>query len=299
METDRIAVLMTSFNRCELTLASLASLFRRRDVEDIQLVVFLVDDGSVDGTGDAVRSQFPKVRVLPGDGTLFWNGGMRMAFNAAMEEGFDGYILLNDDTVLYDDAVQRVVACARAQLATGKPAIVVGSTRSPLTGERTYGGFVKRTRGLALWFDSVIPHPSEAVACDTMNGNFVLIPAEIASVVGNLEERFRHHFGDIDYGLRATRAGFQVVVAPGYVGECAQNTNAGTWRDASVPIAKRWKSLVSPKNIPVKEWLLFTRRHYGWRWLHYAASPYLKAITSSLLPRRGRRRLGDAALSKP
>jgi len=299
METDRIAVLMTSFNRCELTLASLASLFRTRNVEDIQLVVFLVDDGCTDGTGDAVRTQFPQVRVLQGDGTLFWNGGMRVAFDAAMTEGFDGYILLNDDTILYDDAVQRLIACARAQWAAGKPAIVVGSMRSPRTGERTYGGFAKRTRGLALWFDPVIPHSSEPVTCDTMNGNFVLIPAEIAVVVGNLEERFRHHFGDIDYGLRAKRAGFQVVVAPGYAGECSQNTTAGSWRDATVSIAKRWKSLVSPKNIPLKEWLLFTRRHYGWRWLLYAASPYLKTIASSILPRKGRRRLSDAALSKP
>ncbi len=164
MQIDRVAVLMTSFNRRELTLRCLASLFRQEDVEDIQLTVFLVDDGCSDGTGDAVRVQFPQVRVLQGDGTLFWNGGMHLAFDAAIKEGFDGYILLNDDTVLYKDAVQRVVVCARAQLAIRKPAIVVGSTRSPLTGERTYGGFVIRTRGLALWFEPVIPQSSEPVA---------------------------------------------------------------------------------------------------------------------------------------
>lgn len=298
MGTDRIAVLMTSFNRRKLTLSCLVSLFRQEDVEDIKLTVFLVDDGCTDGTGDAVRTQFPQVRVLQGDGTLFWNGGMRLAFDAAMTEGFDGYVLLNDDSVLYDDAVQRVVACARAQLAIGRAAIVVGSTRSPLTGERTYGGFVKRTRGLALWFDPVIPHSSEPLACDTMNGNVVFIPAQIAAVTGNLEERFRHHFGDIDYGLRAKRAGFQVVVAPGYAGECSQNTTAGSWRDASVPIAKRWKILLSSKHLLVREWLLFTRRHYGWRWIHYAASPYLKTIASGLLPRLGRGRLSDAASPK-
>lgn len=284
MTLNRIAVLMTSHNRRELTLASLASVFRQGGAKEFELAVFLVDDGCTDGTGEAVRSRFPQVRVLQGDGTLFWNGGMRVAFEAAMTEGFDGYILLNDDTVLYDDAVQRVVECARAQLATGRPAIVVGSTRSPQTGKHTYGGFVVQARGLAMWREPVMPHVSEAVACDTMNGNVALIPAEIAAVVGNLDERFRHQFGDLDYGLRARRAGFEVVVAPDYVGECAANTIASVWRDPSVPLAKRWRSVLSPKGVPVKGWLLFTRRHYGWRWVLYAVSPYVKTIVMSLFP---------------
>ena len=287
----RIAVLMTSHNRRELTLASLAAVFRQDGAEDFDLAVFLVDDGCTDGTGETVRLQFPQVRVLEGDGTLYWNGGMRMAFDAAMKEGFDGYILLNDDTVLCDDAVLRVVRCARAGQEAGKPRIVVGSTRSPKTGAHTYGGLVMRTRGLAMWCEPVMPHVIEAVACDTMNGNFALIPAEIAAIVGNLEERFRHQFGDLDYGLRAKRAGFDVVVAPDYVGECAANTTASGWRDPSVPLAKRWKSIFSPKGLPLKEWLLFTRRHYGWRWLHYAASPYVKTIGTSFFPGMRKRSL--------
>ena len=286
VSVHRIAVLMTSHNRRELTLASLASVFRQEGAEDFELAVFLVDDGCTDGTGEAVRSRFPQVRVLEGNGSLYWNGGMRMAFDAAMKEGFDGYILLNDDTVLYDDALLRVVRSARAEQEAGRPRVVVGSTRSPETGKHTYGGFAMRTRGLAMWGEPVMPHVSEAVVCDTMNGNFALIPAEIVAAVGNLEERFRHQFGDLDYGLRARRAGFEVVVAPGYVGLCSANTTASVWRDSSVPLARRWKSVLSPKGVPVKEWLLFTRRHYGWRWVHYALSPYLRMLTAGL--RRGK-----------
>lgn len=283
MPIHRVAVLMTSFNRRELTLASLASLFQQRGAEDIQLSVFLVDDGCTDGTADAVRSSFPQVHVLHGDGTLFWNGGMRVAFDAAMKTAFDAYIWFNDDTILYDDAVERVVACARGWLATGKPAIVVGSTRSQVTGEHSYGGFAKRTSGLTIRLEKALPDPSQSISCDTMNGNFALIPAEVVTVVGNIEERFRHQFGDVDYGLRAKRAGFEVVVAPGYIGECSQNASAGTWRDLNAPFASRWRSLMSPKGVPVKEWLLFTRRHYGWRWPYYAVSPYVKTITSTLV----------------
>jgi len=292
MPIHRVAVLITSFNRRELTLNSLASLFRQRGVEDIQLTVFLVDDGCTDATGDAVRARFPQVRILQGDGTLYWNGGMRLAFEAALKEAFDAYVLFNDDTLLDDDALARMVTCANTCLAAGKPAIVVGTTRSPLAGERTYGGFTTLQRGFTMRFEQVPPHPSELVACDTMNGNFTLIPAQVAAVLGNIEERFRHQFGDLDYGLRAKRAGFDVIVAPGFVGECSTNPNAGTWRDPESSVVHRWKNLVSPKGVPMKEWWLFTRRHYGWRWLHYALSPYIKTLAPSLFSTRAKRHSG-------
>ena len=135
----------------------------------------------------------------------------------------------------------------------------------------------------------VSPHPSHAIPCDTMNGNFALIPAVIAEGIGNLEKRFRHQFGDIDYGFRARLAGFDVDVAPGFVGECQENSECGTWRDTSSTLAVRWKNLCSPKGVPPREWLLFVWRHFGWRFPLYAISPYVKTIASALLARRPHR----------
>ena len=290
---------MTSFNRRELTLRSLGSLYGQKIPSDIQLTVFLVDDGCTDGTAEAVRARFPGVNILNGDGSLFWNGGMRMAFEAAMRGAPDAYLFLNDDTILNEDALMGVVACARSWVAVGAPAIVVGSTRSPITGKHSYGGIARRLRGMELKLEKVMPHSSSSTPCDTMNGNFALIPKQIAAIVGNVERRFRHQFGDLDYGLRARRAGFDVVVAPGYVGECHPNSPAGSWRDPRMSFARRWASLISPKGVPFPEWLLFTRRHYGWRWPYYAVSPYLKTIASSLFSRNNIDASGDAATPRP
>lgn len=281
-DMHRIAVLMTSFNRRELTLRALRSLLAQRNLGALTLTVFLVEDGCTDGTGDAVLTEFPKVRLLHGDGTLYWNRGMRMAFEAALCEGFDAYLWLNDDTILGEDAVRRLVDASEAQKATGTTAIVVGSTRSPETGSLSYGGIRLRRSGLTMALEKIVPSAEKAIPCDTMNGNIALIPAEVVQGIGNLEERFHHHFGDLDYGLRARRAGFAVLVAPGYLGECGINSTHGTWRDAALPFRKRWTNLHSPKGQPLGEWMLFARRHYGWRWLYYALSPYMKTVVSSL-----------------
>ena len=118
---QKAAILIACHNRRDLTLASLDMLFRQRSISDLEIQTFLVDDGCTDGTGEAVRSRFPSVHVLRGNGSFYWNGAMRLAFAVAMNLGFDAYIFLNDDTILYKDALERMVCLAREQLAAGAP----------------------------------------------------------------------------------------------------------------------------------------------------------------------------------
>jgi GT2 family glycosyltransferase len=274
----RLAAIATAFNRRETTLLSLAHLLSQEGNSNLSLTVFLVDDGSTDGTADAVKRQFPHVRLLLGSGSLYWNGGMRFAFASAMQEDFDAYIWFNDDSNLYPDALTRLVACAEQQLNDGKGAIVTGSMQSPATRQRTYGGWKKHTRGIRLTLEAVTPDPRRPLACDTINGNFTLITRSVALALGNLDEAFTHQLGDLDYGLRAKAAGFDVVVAPGFFGECSDNSPRKTWRDQTLSLGDRWRHLQSPKGAPPKEWILYTRRHYGWRWPLYALSPYVRTL---------------------
>ena len=269
---------MTSFNRREATLSSLERLFSQQGTALPELAVFLVDDNSSDGTAEAVAARFPQVQLIHGNGSLFWNGGMRVAFQAAINLGFDAYIWLNDDSKLSPDALVRLAECAEVAATWGRESIVTGSMRSPVTGARTYGGWKKRSSGLHLHFDAVDPDPSHPVSCDTMNGNFTFIPNAVVKTIGNLDHRFTHQIGDLDYGLRARQAGFGVLVAPGFYGECNDNSRERTWRDKKATLGQRWKHLTSPKGAPIQEWLLYTRRHFGWRWPFYAVSPYIKTL---------------------
>ncbi len=274
----RIAALAASYNRKELTLASLQSLFGQRGVAHIELTVFLVDDASRDGTAEAVAARFPQVRVLRGDGNLFWNGAMRVAFDGAMREGFDAYLWFNDDSRFYEDALSRLLDHAEQAASKGVNAIVAGSMLDPHTGKTSYGGFRIFERGFRWSLQTLSPDETDALPCDTINGNFTLLPAAIVGKLGNLDPIFRHQFGDVDYGLRARKGGFQLLVAPGYLGECLSNSDEHTWRDRSWPRQKRWAQLMSPKGAPIREWIHFTRRHYGWRWPLYAISPYFKTL---------------------
>jgi len=273
----RVHALLTAFNRKAETLACLERLAVQGRTAGADVRVVLVDDGSSDGTGDAVRQRFPEVRLLEGSGQLYWNGGMRLAFSVAMQEDPDFYLLVNDDTRLLPDALDRLLAAHAERTRTGaRPCIVVGSTVDPGSGRQSYGGMLKGPRFNPGAFRMVEPG-AEPLPCHTMNGNCALVPRDVARRVGNLDVAFTHSMGDIDYGLRALRAGCALWVAPGYLGECAANTGRGLWSERDLRPLDLWRRLLGPKGLPPSEWVIFTFRHYGPFWPLHFAWPYAKA----------------------
>jgi GT2 family glycosyltransferase len=267
---------MTSHNRREITLRCLAALAEQSGLEDVVMTTFLVDDGSTDGTPQAVARQFPRVRVLEGDGSLYWVGGMRKAMAVAIAEAFDLYLWLNDDTCLFPESIVRLTqTMSQLQRSDDRPVIVVGSTLDPRTGELSYGGFTRDVGPITKRLRRMAPS-DHAIECETMNGNCVLIARSVVERLGNLDHRFTHSMADLDYGFRAKRAGCLVSLAPGYVGRCVQNSGDGLWQDLKVPTITRWKKLLGPKGLPPSEWLCFTKRHAGRFWPLIWLSPYVR-----------------------
>jgi GT2 family glycosyltransferase len=279
----RIATLITCHNRKAKTLACLDALFQNGLPEGYSLEVFLVDDGSTDGTEQAVRERYPRVNIIMGDGNLYWNGGMRVAFAAAMERGFDYYLWLNDDTLLYPTAIETLINTALALPAKqGNNVIVVGSTRDENDGRLTYGGVIRPSKWKATTFALISPR-DVPVECETMNGNCVLIPYEVAQKAGNMEPKFAHAMGDLDYGLRASYAGFSIWVMAGFAGTCANNAVTGSFNDASLSVTVRLRKMIQPKGLPPSAWRVFTQRHTGILWPIFWLWPYAKVMLKGLI----------------
>ena len=284
----RVAVLMACHNRREHTLASLRAL-RAAEAEARQTCdIYLLDDGSSDGTAESVANEFPDVHLLRGDGSLFWNRGMHRAFEAALGRGYDFYLGLNDDTLLYADALQRLLAChARIESETGRSGIVAGSTRDAASGKLTYGGQVRKKWWKPTTF-RLVPPRDYPLKCDTANWNIVLIPDAVARALGNLEPAFSHAMGDMDYGLRARKAGYSNWVMPGFAGTCSDDSIEGKILDTGASFRDRMKKMLQPKGLPPGSWLLFCRRHAGPLWIVFWGWPYLRVALESLFGRRSR-----------
>lgn len=279
----KIAVLLTCHNRRQTTLSCLEALFKNSIPEGGSFQVYLVDDGSKDGTSESVRTLFPSVHVINGDGNLYWNGGMRVAFAQAMNTGFDYYLWLNDDTLLYPNALTQLLKVAEEVTSTErKPVVVVGSTHAQEGGHVNYGGVALNG---GWWKASIVVPGDKPVPCDTLTGNCVLISKGVVQQTGNLDSAYIHTMGDIDYGFRVIAAGFPLVVMPGFAGTCQSNPIANTYEDDTLPLRVRWSKISHIKGRPFRPWLVFHWRHFGWLGLIYWAATYAKVIITWLRSR--------------
>ena len=278
--TPRIAVLMTCHNRREMTLSCLAALrgqifFRPDDL-------FLVDDGSTDGTGEAVKGILPEANVIPGDGSLFWNGGMRLAWSTAIGSAtkFDYFLWLNDDVLLEPDAVPRLVETARSAARRDEAVIVAGTTIEEATGTPTYGAHRASDRSRPLRLRLVQPGLTPQPV-DTVSGNIVLVSRSAADILGMLDSRYVHIYGDLDYGLRARDASIPVILGAGTFGTCAANSTAGGSLDESLGRIRRLRiKFAERRRVHTRDWAKFARRFSGLGWFSflYSVSPYARIL---------------------
>ncbi|MEG3936819.1 glycosyltransferase family 2 protein [Microcoleus sp. S36b_A3] len=293
MEQMSIAVLMTCHNRKLKTLATLESLFKQILTSEVALNTYLVDDGSTDGTAEAVQQTYPQVKIFSGDGNLFWNGGMRGAFSEAMKHDPDYYLWLNDDTIIYSKTISVLLETAQKLSEKGETkAIIGGSTCDPETGQTTYGGVV-RNNPLHPFRYGILEPTEDPQMCDTMHGNCVLIPRSVVQIVGNLDPAFVHYIGDWDYGLRARQKGCTVWIAPGYLGTCSLNPQVT--KMAAENLSEGLDKMSKPKGLsfkdatlqPAQEWKVFAQRHGGLLWQIYWLLPYRRLVLLSVLSKLG------------
>ncbi|MDZ7677396.1 MAG: glycosyltransferase family 2 protein [Acidimicrobiales bacterium] len=269
--SQRMAVLLTCHNRREKTLACLRSLHDDLDGR-FAFEVFLTDDGSTDGTSEAVVAEFPEVHVISADGSLFWCRGMELAWKQALTGSFDAYLWVNDDVEFLPGALARLLERVEERLGEGRePAIVVGSVVDPDTGQLTYGGSILTSGWHPGRMSKVEPDDHDFVPVDTFNGNVVLVPHAAVERIGILDPVFSHATGDNDYGLRAAAAGVPVLLGPGAVGVCSRNP----------PATPSLRTLFGRKGLPIRDWYVYTRRHGGrHRWPVAFISPYIRALVT-------------------
>jgi GT2 family glycosyltransferase len=273
-----IATIITCHNRRLTTLSCLEALFLCRLPEDLRLEVFLVDDGSTDGTSQSVIKRFPMVKIITGDSNLFWCRGMSLSWQMALTSMPDYVLWLNDDTILYSHAMTLLLKTAAQQRdETGKRGIVVGSTDND-AGQLSYGGAIPISAFNRLKTRKVEPcdGPQSAV---TMNGNCVLVHRDVYERIGILDKVFQHGMGDIDYGFRAHKAGVPIWVMPGFAGRCNNDHEfRGSFRDSELTLLERWRKITSPKGLPLVAWFVLCQRHAGPLWPLVWLLPYAKVL---------------------
>jgi GT2 family glycosyltransferase len=207
-------LIVLSWNGREDTLACLASLAALRDGDTD---VVCVDNGSTDGSVDAVRAAHPEVHVVENGRNLGFAGGNNAGLRHAFDHGAQWAVLVNNDAVLAPDAIDRLRRAAAEHPAAGMLAGKVFFDEPPdriwFAGQRFLPafGYSGRPRGYGRRDE---PRYRLAYRTDRAAGAFMAVSRRVVDAVGLLDEDLFAYVEDVDWSSRARAAGFEIWFVP-------------------------------------------------------------------------------------
>ena len=176
--------------------------------------VVVVDNGSVDGSVELVRSAYPGVELVALEHNAGFAGGVNRGIEAALAHGVELVALLNNDAVADERWLQRLVEAADAHPEAGiVSAKLLAWDRRHLdsTGDcySVWGLAYPRGRG-----ELDTGQYDDDVELFAASGGASLYRADLLRTVGTFDEDFFAYFEDVDLSFRAQLAGWSVVFAP-------------------------------------------------------------------------------------
>jgi GT2 family glycosyltransferase len=207
-------LIVLSWNGREDTLACLRSL---RELRGADTAIVCVDNGSTDGSPQAVREQHPEVDLVENGRNLGFSGGNNAGIRRALARGAEWVVLVNNDAVLAPDAIERLRAAAAERPAVGMLAGKLFFDEPPdriwFAGQRFWPalGYSGRPRGYGR---SDAPRYRRPGPTDRAVGAFMAVSRALIDRVGLLDDELFAYGEDVDWSLRAREASYEVWFVP-------------------------------------------------------------------------------------
>ncbi|MDX6371395.1 MAG: rhamnopyranosyl-N-acetylglucosaminyl-diphospho-decaprenol beta,3/1,4-galactofuranosyltransferase [Nocardioidaceae bacterium] len=208
-EQETVAVVVVTYNRASLLtrmLAGLAALDRTPDA------VIVVDNASTDHTATVLDTVTDlKLEVIRPEENLGGAGGFHAGVEAAYEQGYDRIWLMDDDVVPAPDCLDVLMAvdedCLMAvrEDTTGRlveKAAVTFDLRNPLR-IKPKTAMVETTYGAR-------ERMPELVEIQNVAFEGFLVRRRVVEAIGLPDPGFFIFYDDVDFALRARRAGFTI-----------------------------------------------------------------------------------------
>lgn len=234
-----LSIIIVNYNAEKFLQRCLSSVYA--ETKKIPFDVWVVDNNSTDLSVSMVQQNFPQVNLIENKE----NVGFAKANNQAITNCAGDYILLlNPDTLILRNALEKVVnfmdenptvgicGCkvlnedGTLQLACRRSIPTPGVAFFRLTGlSRLFPNSKLMAEYNLTYLDSNKAHEVGAVS-----GAFLLTRRKVVDNIGKLDQRFFMYGEELDWCLRAKKAGWTVMYYPDveithYKGECSKNNS--------------------------------------------------------------------------
>lgn len=222
MPPVRVVVIVLNWNGESDTSACLDSLAAQQDAT---FEVLLVDNASVDGSGERLHTRYPAIAYLQTRENIGYAGGNNLGIAWALDREAEWIVVLNNDTVLAPDCLHQLLAAASNDSRIGALSPLVTRYDDP---SRVWfaGGHLDKSRAVgvhdgenvsvAQWVET---HAIAAPArpwhpCTFLCGCCLLLRAEALRSVGPFRADFFAYVEDLELSYRLVRAGWTLGWVP-------------------------------------------------------------------------------------
>ena len=228
----RVGIVILNWNGLDVLQDCLRSISALR-YPCVQVIV--VDNGSTDGSTEMLGRDYPNVVRIANNVNLGFAAGNNQGIRLALERGDDYVLVLNNDTILDPDCLTQLVGRVQSdsQIGAISPKIYfaqpsdrlwfAGGTFNYWTGRNGHVGYKKSDNG--AW--------DAAGEVEFISGCALLASRNAWRNIGGFDELLFVYSEDVDWSLRARKAGFKLFYEP----------RAVVWHRESFSILRnRWQA---------------------------------------------------------
>ncbi len=295
----KVAIVIVNWNGYKDTSVCLRSLAKLRRT-NVEVETIVVDNGSTDESAAIIARDFPGAVLLKLDENRGFTGGNNIGITYAMKRGADFVWLLNNDTIVDPEALSLLDAFDTDTVG------IAGSKIYFAPGHEYHKTrYAKNERGRVFWYagglvdwDNLyashrgvdeVDHGQYDRAIETpfVTGCSMMIARAVVESVGLLDDAYYLYLEDLDYCLRAKRAGFTLVYQPTSV---IWHVNAGSSGGAGNPLhdyyITRNRLLLGMRYASIRTKIALLRE--GVAFLHENNEEKRKAVADFFFLRRGK-----------
>lgn len=213
----RVSVIVLNWNNYEVTKKCLESLLQATYPN---LDIIVVDNASVDGSGNRLQAKFAHFQFIFNEKNLGFARGCNVGIRAALRNENCAYVLLlNNDAVVTPGFLEKAVDTAEENKSIG---LVGGKVlQSPESNKIWYaGGHIDRWRGQAMirgYGEADYGQYDEPCDVGFITGGLMLIKKEVLKTVGLLPEEYFFGVEEWDYSMVTQRAGYRLCYVPDFI----------------------------------------------------------------------------------
>lgn len=228
---NSVSIIILTTNALDMTRQQLVNV-GKLDTRDIDVTCIVVDNNSSDNTEKELKNiSMPnmKYKFIQSGANLGFAGGNNVGIRYALKNGSDYIILMNNDLILPNDIVLKLVGFMdknkNVGLASPKMYFAKGyEFHKDRYRESQKGKVIWYAGGMIDWQNIYSSHKgvdevdvgqfNKTEATDFANGACVIVRKEVFKKVGLMEDNLFLYWEDADFSVKARKAGFGVFYFP-------------------------------------------------------------------------------------